>query len=466
MDVRTVEDSKTVRFETRGAGKFGTALEGRVLTQLGGTVWITAPGLGGGEIEVPEGVIEIAEGFFGGNVELGGLTLPATLTVINDRLFQSCSALERVTINGAVTSIGMFAFYECSALGSISLSESLQYIGFRAFARSGLKSITVPSKVEGYGPGPGGDDDNQSFENCLSLEYADIRTPHLAGMMFINCRELKEISLATETKEIPKSAFYNCAKLEKINPDEGRDINLPSGLETIRFSSFGNCSALWGELEIPRGVKAIEVMANSPYAHPFYGCSKITRLILPRSLDLDINVFLAIFDFIESIGLNGTGDLLRLSPEEKLLIKGNVIHWTAKILGDVTIPAGVRDYTKLAGNTSLTSLTFEEDPEPVFIPEYAFSGCGNLVRVTLPSGVQAINNYAFNGCRALKELVITNISSAALTYPVVATVFRNCEALATIKVPQALVETYKANRYWQVKPSGMSSSLSNIITGY
>jgi hypothetical protein len=172
-------------------------------------------------------------------------------------------------------------------------------------------------------------------------------------------------------------------------------------------------------------------------------------------------------DFVDSFGLNGTGDLLRVSPEGKLLIKGDAVLLTARTPGDVTIPAGVSDYTMLTGNTGLTGLVFGEDPALTFIPAQAFSGCVNLVRVTLPGGIRAIYDYAFSGCRSLEELVIANTSSAALTYPVAATVFRNCESLTSIKVPPALVETYKANRYWKIKPSGVggASLLSDLITG-
>jgi hypothetical protein len=212
---------------------------------------------------------------------------------------------------------------------------------------------------------------------------------------------------------------------------------------------------------------AIESLENAPHANPFYGCIGITRLILPRSLALASNPFEGL-NFVESFGLNGTGEILRISPEGKLLIKGDAVYLTAKTLGDITLPAGVRDYIKLTGNTSLTGLVFEEDPALISIPAQAFSGCVNLLRVTLSSGVQAIYNNAFNGCRKLEELVITNTSATTLTYPVAAAVFRNCAALTSIKVPQNLVETYKADSKWKIKPPGMGNApyLSELIIGY
>jgi hypothetical protein len=462
--INTAQQSGSIRFETRGAGKVGTALEGRVLTQLGGTVWITAPGLGGGEIEVSEGVIEITQDFFSGNTELRGITLPSTLTVINRGLFEGCSALEQVMINGAIRSIGDMAFFGCSALGSINLPESLQYIGFRAFYSSGLRSIIVPSKVEGYGPGPGGLD-SQPFTECRLLEYADIRTPHLAPLMFADCSELKEISLAPETKEIAFFAFRGCEKLEKINPGGGRDINLSPGLEAIRLHAFGYCRSLGGELELPPGLRTFESVVNFPYDNPFYDCSGITRLILPGSLDLNPTALEGL-DSVESFGLNGTGDALRVSPEGKLLIKGDAVILTAKTLGDITIPAGVRDYTKLSADTSLTGLVFEEDSGRTSISQNAFKGCVSLVRVSLSSAIQVINNSAFDDCVVLEELIITN--AAALTYPVDRAVFRNCAALTTIKVPQSQVETYQAYSRWRIRPPGVVGSpyLSELIIGY
>jgi hypothetical protein len=459
--------SGKLRFEVRGLGKFGTALEGRVLTQVEGTIWIVAPGLGGGDIEVPEGVIEIVERFFYGNTELVGITLPSTLATINERMFQGCSALERATmIGGSITRIGDYAFFNCSALASIELPESLLYIGASAFRNCGsLRSITIPSKVKEYGE----DAQGTPFANCSSLEYADIRTPHLTPFMFIGCQELKEISLAPETTEIPSRAFEGCVKLAKINPGGGRDINLPSGLETIRSNAFRYCP-LGGELEIPPGVTAIETVRSgtNEYMSAFQDNPGITGLILPRSLDGDLIAVFTGCSNIESFGLNGTGEVLKVSPEGKLLVKGDTVYMTAKTLGDITIPAGVQNYRKIAGNLSLTGLVFEEDPERTSIPESAFSGCANLVWVTLSGDIQAINNYAFNGCGALEELVITNTSSTELTYPASGYVFRNCRKLASIKVPQALVETYKADSRWQVKPSGVYGApyLTDMITGY
>jgi hypothetical protein len=451
----TARQSKTIRFETRGTGKFGTALEGMVLTQLGGAVWITAPGLGGGEIEVPEGVIEILESFFSGK-GITGITLPSTLTVINRNLFSHCSALERVTIKGAVTFIGESAFLACSALGSIELPESLQHIGWRAFYLSGLRRITVPSMVETYGVGASVDD-VRIFDGCASLEYADIRTPHLAPAMFRYCEELKELALAPETKEIPRDVLYNCRKLEKINPGGGRNINLPPGLETIKTGAFAGCSALGGELELPTTLRVLEGSALTR-------CSGITGLILPRSLDLNPNA-LAGLESIDSLSLNGTGDSLRVSPEGKLLIKGDAVILTLKTLGDVTIPAGVRDYTKLAGNTSLTGLVFEEDSGRTSVPQNAFKGCANLVRVALSGNIQILNASSFDDCAALEELVIANAST--LTYPVDRTVFRNCVSLTSIKVPPALVDDYKVHARWRIRPPGVVGSpyLSEYITG-
>jgi hypothetical protein len=320
----------------------------------------------------------------------------------------------------------------------------------------------VPSKVDSYGPGPGGADDNQPFVECLSLEYADIRTPHLTLLMFAQCGELKEISLAPETKEIPGRAFLQCVKLAKINPDERRDINLPQGLETIRIDAFG-ITALGGELELPPGLRTFESFVFQPALNPFYMCP-ITRLIVPRSLVLNPGAFEGL-DFIESFDLNGTGDILKVSPEGKLLIQGETVQWTARTLGDITIPAGVRDYTILAGKTSLTGLVFEEDPGRTSIPANSFKDCANLVRVTLSSGIQIMNSNAFDDCAALEELTIAN--AATVTYPMDRTVFRNCAALTSIRVPQALVDTYKAHQKWKVTRPGVGGapSLNDLVVG-
>jgi hypothetical protein len=78
---------------------------------------------------------------------------------INDYLFFNHQTLQSVTLGGNVDSIGTGAFYKCENLLIVDISkitteivEGIQ-IGDFAFARSGIRTITIPYSVTGLGKG-------------------------------------------------------------------------------------------------------------------------------------------------------------------------------------------------------------------------------------------------------------------------------------------------------------------------
>ncbi|MBQ3680734.1 MAG: leucine-rich repeat domain-containing protein, partial [Paludibacteraceae bacterium] len=80
--------------------------------------------------------------------ELRNITIPNSVTTIEDMAFKGCTGLTYITIPNSVTSIGDLAFYGCEALTNVILSDSLTYIGKGAFRGcTGLKDISIPNSV-------------------------------------------------------------------------------------------------------------------------------------------------------------------------------------------------------------------------------------------------------------------------------------------------------------------------------
>ena len=79
--------------------------------------------------------------------------------------------------------------------------------------------------------------------------------------------------------------------------------------------------------------------------------------------------------------------------------------------------------------------TIELKPGVKRIAPFAFSGCGQLLRITLPEGLESIGNAAFKGCWRLPRIEIpngvTNIGAWA---------FRDCDKLREVKFPVGLRE--------------------------
>ena len=74
---------------------------------------------------------------------------------------------------------------------------------------------------------------------------------------------------------------------------------------------------------------------------------------------------------------------------------------------------------------------------------YLFSKCSNLKNVTLPS-VRFIRDYAFQNCNSLNKVILSNTSEVAALNILGNTTIR----LATIYVPDELVDSYKSATNW------------------
>ena len=78
----------------------------------------------------------------------GEISIPNSVTSIEDRAFWECSSITSIIFPNSVTSIGGGAFYNCSSLTSINIPNSVTSIGSSAFTDcSSLASIIIPNSI-------------------------------------------------------------------------------------------------------------------------------------------------------------------------------------------------------------------------------------------------------------------------------------------------------------------------------
>jgi hypothetical protein len=145
-----------------GPGDFQFTVKGQELTitkYLGSMKQVIIPAKING---VP--VTTIGKGAFT-YADISGLTLPKSLTLIEDQAFWY-SGITSITIPPGVTSIGSQAFYACNKLITVTLPDSPVKIGNFAFSNcTNLTTVTIPAKVSEAGYG--------AFANCDKLSSAD-----------------------------------------------------------------------------------------------------------------------------------------------------------------------------------------------------------------------------------------------------------------------------------------------------
>ena len=162
-----------------------------------------------------------ATGPFEGCTELTSVTIPGSLTKMNDRCFYGCTKLESVVIEEGVTNIGQYAFAHCTALNEITLPESIKTCYLTAFAYTGVTSLTwlKDPSLDMYYTMKSGDG--------IAITYLIIRngTTNLDHHFFYRCKDLKTFYFeGTEEEweeiEMDKMEIYKYKNLSQAETEE------------------------------------------------------------------------------------------------------------------------------------------------------------------------------------------------------------------------------------------------------
>ena len=182
-------------------------------------------------LTIPSSVTEIDESAFEGCSGLTSLTIPSSVTWIGRSAFEGCSGLTSLTIPSSVTRIGESAFEGCSGLTSLTIPSSVTWIGRSAFKGcSGLTSLTIPSSVTSIG--------KSAFDGCSGLTSLTLPSSvtRISESAFEGCSGLTSLTLPSSVTEIGGYAFKGCSRLTSLT--------LPSSVTWISESAFDGCSGL------------------------------------------------------------------------------------------------------------------------------------------------------------------------------------------------------------------------------
>ncbi len=249
-------------------------------------------------------MVTIPESFFkGADFNETIVTIPKEVKYIRNHAFENVTGLGGIVFEGGsvLESIGERAFKK-SGLTSISLPSSLKKIGGEAFALNDLKEIIIPENVSYLGTG--------TFDNNKNLAKVDYRTNKMpvseaeSGSCFTGCRIsqliIKEgitiipkhifwmadfyqcdIVIPKSVQIIGEGAFYEATGIKSITFEEGsclkrieatafkginlQEIILPATLEYIGEEAFKNNGL--SEIVLPISLKTLDSYAfdNNPY---------------------------------------------------------------------------------------------------------------------------------------------------------------------------------------------------------
>lgn len=289
------------------------------------------------------------------NTTLKSITLPKDVTVIGERAFVYCTALETIT-SQTVTSVGRHAFRHCSSLSSASFPVATLIDEYAFYDCGSLSSVSFPV----------GDTINKhAFMNCSSLKSVSFpMVTYINDYGFYNCTSLYSVSFPVVSKigdavfyqctslynpefkvatSVGQYAFYGCTKLSQVklpvvetlgrsalrSCDNLSTVDYPM-LTTIGAETFLNCTSL-STLELPA------VTTSGSYA--FSNCSSLTSISLP------------VISVIDSYSFGGCSSLTQISlATDSQLTSSTMVFNSFSNSAEVTLTLGSTNSSMVNGN--------------------------------------------------------------------------------------------------------------------
>lgn len=406
---------------------------------------------------------------------LGAVTLPQNLEILGDKVFYSTN-LKNITIPSKLTILPMSCFAFCSSLElvDIPLDSEITEIGKWVIRMSKVKSFTIPSKVTSIMA--------EIFEYCYLEEILvsrDNKIFTITNGILINNETKTAVaypSRKTGDLVIPEgiTRFASSAFVWSIFPS----VTLPSTLTSI--ASYSMTQIQITEIDIPDSVTII-------YNNAFAGCKKLTRVKLPKGLNLlpemcfwDTN--LSSIELPDTLTRIDKGCFMKcpnlkevtlpenltqlngqvFDPGTKLYFSGNSNFYindeyiimtrdnstisqhigtsqtTINIHKDVTLIKK----SAFSGKNFITRMVFPSDSKLETILESAFTDCTKMEFVNLPIYIKSIGNFAFQNCQKLQSIVLNSCRSIGDSS------FSNCIALSSVNFEQSDIISIPDNCFY------------------
>ena len=392
-------------------------------------------------VTIPEGVTTIEDGAFQ-SCNLKALTLPESLEKIKVNAFVNNSSLKSVNIPAKVKKIEAQAFASCG-LTDLVIQEGVQTIDNYAFNSNSLQNLTLPSTITSIG--------NNAFlynSNLQSITCNAATPPTLGDNAFSSgitpSIKVPLASIAAYRKAYGWKNFSNYYGGEEIIDgvayridDKGAYVQAAimteseiclaenvafEGVQYPLYKIADNAFAGNGSITlvtVPATVETIGSNAFDGVTYPIIKINATTPPVLASKLPMlsaivppasvkaykaanywkDMTIIGEGKNDIE-VTTSATVDLTEAIMTQAKITPASVT--SIKVHGPLT-----NDDIINALNTNMRSCYAIDlsDAEIEALPDGAFNGKIGLLEITLPAGLKAIGNNAFNGCFALRNEV-------------------------------------------------------------
>ena len=375
-------------------------------------------------LTIPNQVTEIkADAFAYSN--LGSITLSNGLTNINSRVFQY-SKTKEIKIPDGVTSIEEKAFFD-SDLESVSLPSNLVKIGADAFGKTSIQEITLPQtleRIETYAFHSTPLKEIKlpasltylgrsvfSFSSLESIDMSDCALKDILTDTFMKC-PLTELILPDCCEKLDMSALGDCVNLKKLhlaNADIISMSKLPS-LEEVTISETNENliikdGILYEDYKLFLGMVVVDKY-KSKYEEML--AKGYTDAYLRNTIPYSFLYFESAYEDIQRLLLCPAKLNVKKLVLSDVVLGENAFYGNA-YLEEITLNLRENRIPNYAFSdcTALKKVTLSENI--TVLGKCAFYQCSNLLQINL-GGIRKIEECAFKDCSSLKEIDLTSVT--------------------------------------------------------
>lgn len=405
-------------------------------------------------------VREIGKDVFKDNRNIVSLTIPDSVTTLQNRICSGCTALRKVRLPSGLTVIPDETFDGCSSLSTVPLPNTLREIRSDAFCGTGLTEFIAPDSLTAIW--------GCAFKDCAKLTKVDLKNvSSVSGSAFQNCTALRSVRLSDELTELPDHLFDGCASLAEIDMPV-RPIALSAFI--LNGTAYYNDKSNWekgvlyadGYLiaadktfasETEYAVKAgTLVIADKAFSNVGYS-AKLRKMTLPDGLyrigqeafsKLSLLTEINIPDSVRSVGygaFSGTGFDTEKNYTDGGLYVGN---WLVAVQNVAMTSFTVREGTVGAADGKDSSL-FPSRAKKIkqlklpsslqYIGARSFASLTLITDLKLPSELRTLGEGAFASCVSLKTV---NLGKCTKLESIGGAAFKEA-AISEITVPASVV---------------------------
>ncbi len=328
-------------------------------------------------ISLPDSITLIDDEAFEEDIALAITALPANLKTVGASAFSHCSSLTTLDLGDKLVTIGGSAFFKCTNLETVTFPDTLKTINYWAFRETAITELSLPSGLTSIG--------EYAFNQCNGLTSVNLACSGdiaIGTSAFNNCENIESVTITGNLTALSNYVFGNNPKLSSVS--------IPDSVTTIGEGAFGGCQAL-KSFTWPASLTSV-----GSYA---FGNSGLESVTIPENVTFNESVFTECYS------------LTQVTIEDGVTVIPREMFNYCSSLKTVTLPDTLTEISFGAFKRSgLTSIVIPAGVK--VISSRAFSDCHELESVTLPEGLERLEDYAFEWCEILPAIEIPSSCTA------------------------------------------------------